>query len=171
MKEKQEKQPFSKSEYLAGYQILGGLVGLCFCVTLMFQVPEFNLALLIIFLIITILYGHSILSGVLIFRNINVGLKHSLINQIFQLIFFSFYGITFQFYAGISINLTWILTESGFPYINFGFSSWRLAIQDDDGARILGVNIIAVVLLIFIQRQRRSNKVEDVKEEIYKIGS
>jgi len=170
MKEKKLKEPFSKTEYLAGYQILGGLAGLIFLAIPFFQS---SIAISPIFLLILIpfsFYSYSIVCGILIFRSEKIGLKHSLVNQFLQLIGFSAFGYTVNFASGITTRLHFDFTSGFNLHIDFGISSWQLLIYDDIGIRSINIDIIALGLIIFIIRQLKMLKNENLQDQLTIFG-
>jgi hypothetical protein len=158
-------------EYLGVYQIIGGCIGLFLSLKFILKSAEIPLHLQLIFIPVITLYSYSIISGILIFKNKNLGIIHSMANQSLQLLSFSLFGFAFQFYSGLAIKLTWVLTESAFPYLNFGISSWEFRISDDAGIRTIGLNIIPVIFLLYIMRQRKLTKEGHLKKQILELGS
>lgn len=152
MTDKSGKRKFTKVNVLAIYEILGGLFGLVVTVSLITTLSTFNFLFLVIILIPLLLYGHSVFSGILIFKNPLLGLKHSRVNQILQLINFSFLGYAFQYISGLYFSVGIDITEALLFKFDLGTSTWRIAFSQDTIEKIVNFNILALLLIIFIER-------------------
>ncbi|RZK62481.1 MAG: hypothetical protein EOO85_32225 [Pedobacter sp.] len=172
MATKPGKRQYSKIEYIAGYEILGGLYGLIISLYYFSQVSGFSSPLVIIFLFIIGLYIHSIFSGILMFKNETIGITQSLINQFFQIISFSLLGLSYQYYAGLAFKLTWNLTESSFwPYLNVGISSWEILFSTESTISYIGINIVALTLFIYLIKQRKKIRNDKLLDQVLRMGS
>lgn len=164
------KKPYTKTEMLGAYQILGGIIGLIVICILIFKIGSFNLTTLFFIGIILCFYCYSIFCGALIFRNEDLGLKHSMFNQFMQLICFSAWGFTFQYVSGIALSADLVFTN-GFDYhINFALSNISLIVDPDIGTRVIGINFVALFIILFIIRQRRILKRELLEDQLSDFG-
>ncbi|MEO8770685.1 MAG: hypothetical protein ABI402_11385 [Ferruginibacter sp.] len=164
------KKPYTKTEMLGAYQILGGIIGLIVICILIFKIDSFNLTTLLFIGIALSFYCYSIFCGALIFRNEDRGLKHSMFNQFIQLICFSVWGVSFQYVSGIALGIDLVFTN-GFDYhISFVLSNIRVFIDPDIGTRIVGINFIALFIILFINRQRRILRQQFQEKQLSEFG-
>jgi hypothetical protein len=160
----------SRLKPVAIYQIIGGIIGLGLTFLLVTNLTEINYLIYPLLLLALALNGYSIFSGILLLSKKNSGLKHSLINQVLQLVSFSILGYTYQYASGIYLILGIDLTE-GFGLItNFGISTWKFVINGDQEPLLLNFNLIALGLIIFIEKIRAKAQRESVEKQIDAIG-
>ena len=76
----------TKIKALGIYQIIGGLFGIGLTFYLLNTNNSFTLLVFLIILFILGLYCYSIYSGIILIKNVEKGLTHSKVNQLFQLI-------------------------------------------------------------------------------------
>lgn len=144
---------FSKINILAAYQILGGVSGLGFTLYLITTLPNIPALLFVVLAVPLILYSHSIIAGILILKKPLLGLKHSRINQVLQIFNFSFFGYTFQYISGLYFSIGIDITSSLEFKFNIGTSTWQIAIGSENIVSVFNFNLVALFLIIFIERQ------------------
>jgi hypothetical protein len=169
---KTSKNPIDKKlDFLSGYQMLGGLIGLIFMGYLFFNLDEINLFYILILGLGTLFYLFSFMSGLFLFQRKTYGLKLSFINQLLQIIGFSFLGYGFEYVAGISFDIFIRNTDGLDVTSSFGLSNWHILINNDTGIQDFSINIVAVFLVFFILRLRKEYNTERSKNEILNIGT
>jgi hypothetical protein len=155
---------------LSYYQIVGGIIGLGLTIWLTTTIVSFHWLLLLLFLIAVLLYAFSIYCGFMLLKNIELGLKFSKINQLFQVIHFSILGYAFKYISGIHFSIGLALTESLNFQFDLSFSSWEITINDDDLSIIISLNLVALFLIAFIDQLKTRMKTDQFQKQIFEIG-
>lgn len=164
------KSIISKLKILGIYQIGGGIIGLGLTVWVISGLTITTFPLIFILLIAVVLYVYSIYCGILLLKKNISGLKHSLINQLLQIINFSIFGFTFQYISGVFISAGLDLTDSLFLMFNFGVSQWQITINGNKEILILNFNVVALFLVFFIEKLRKEISREQAERQITSIG-
>jgi len=166
------KNPIGKKlDFLSGYQMVGGIIGLIFMTYLFFNLDEVNLLYILILGFGIVFYLFSFMTGLFLFQRKTYGLKLSLINQILQVIGFSFLGYAFEFVAGISFDVFFRFTNGFDVGSNIGLSNWHILINNDAGVQEFSINLVAVFLVLFILKLFKDCKTESSTNEIGTIGT
>ena len=141
------------SKIIAIYQILGGLIGLGFSLEGYFHLDAPLFLEICFYLISSLLYSYSVLCGLLIFKNVNLSLKCSLINQYLQLLSFAFAGYAYKYTAGIyvSIGLDTTLLK---PLFNYGFSAWYFIWNTNNQLTYIDFNLFAFFIIFLLDKLR-----------------
>jgi len=151
----------TKTDMLAAYQVFGGIFGLAITIYLVTGIRQFNILLIGILLIAIVLYIFSLRCGILLFRNLKKGLNLSRINLLLQVFGCSIGGFAFRYVSGFDISITLDLTDSFKLAFNAGPSSWHMLINGDPSQSYISINMVAILLIIFIEKQLRMLKEED----------
>lgn len=108
--------------------------------------------------------------GVLIFKNALTGLKYSLVNQYFQILYFSIYGYGFKFLSGLYFSFE--LDLYNFPGLELqaGIATWNINFKHAFEIKTVGINFIAIFLIVFIDRQINNIKIKTVQKTINELG-
>lgn len=146
----------NKLKFLAIYNIAGGLIGFGMILWLVSSLASFETLVLAFLSIVILLYGYSIISGILVLRKHPGALKHSLINQCLQLVGFSFIGVVFRYTSGVYTQVIVDMTESLTFGFDAGVSSFNLAFNTEPARIMLGINFVAVFLVYFILDLKKS---------------
>ncbi len=149
-----------KNDFISGYQMIGGLIGLAFMFAIFFNVEEINNSYIFILGLGFLFYIFSFIAGLFLFQGKTYALKISLINQILQIFGFSFWGYGFEYVAGVSFDFFIKYTDSLDFTINIGLSNWHILLNNDTGIEQVSINMVALVLAIFIVRLQKQNNVE-----------
>ncbi len=104
------------------------------------------------------LYVFSILCGRMLFRNQKRGLVLSLINQVLQVIYFSFGAYGFQYVAGLRVGVGVDMVEGWIFKFRLALSSFHFSIGNDIGQKFIGMNLIALFLIFWIERLQEKIK-------------
>ena len=145
---------------IALYQIIGGILGIALTLWVMFGGEMFvDQMALRIGLFASGLFIFSILCGRMLFRNQKRGLTLSLINQLLQVVYFSFGPYAFQYVAGLRIGIGVDMVEGWVFKFRLALSSFHFSIGTDLGQKFIGVNLIALLLIFWIERLMEKVKV------------
>ena len=160
----------TKLSILAINQIIGGVIGIILTIYVMTTAVTFSLLLITILIVIFGLYSYSILCGVLILKNPLTGLKYSLINQYLQILYFSISGYGFKYLSGLYTSLELDLGNLQNFQLQGGISTWDINFKNALEIKTVGINFIAVLLIIFIDRQINILKVKAIDNSINELG-
>lgn len=159
-----------KLEFLSGYQLLGGLIGLTIIVYAFFTLEDMTLAHILILGSGILCFAYSFICGLFLFQRKIYALKLSLINQVLQIIGFTFWGYGFEYVAGVSFDVLIQDTQDSSFNLNFGLSNWHIRINTDIGINEVSINIIAILLVLFIARLQKEYELENLNMEVDNIG-
>ncbi|MHA6248264.1 hypothetical protein ACXYMU_10035 [Pontibacter sp. CAU 1760] len=138
---------------LALYQIIGGLLGIILTGwVLMRGELAVDQPALRISLFAGALYVFSILCGRMLFRNPEKGLKLSLLNQVLQVVYFSFGSYGFQYVAGIRVGVGADMVDGWIVKFRLALSSFHINLGTDLGQKFIGVNLVALLLIFYIEQ-------------------
>lgn len=127
------------------------------------------ISILLILLMLSF-YGYSIYCGVLCGDTKENCLRHSRINQLLQLVGFAGFGYAYFFAAGIFISVGADLTYG--PDLDFKLGISSMDLQFNTGAEWLkiNVNLVAIGLLVWINKTIRTVALEKQFREIKELG-
>ncbi len=155
--------------FLAGYQIVGGLIGVILVIYTFTTLEEANFYYLAIITFGLLLYVFSFLCGVFVFQRKTIGLRISLINQALQVIGFSLFGYGFEFVAGISYDIFIDYNDGLDISTSLGISNWHLLLNNDTGIIQGSINVIAISMVIFIVHLKKRQRKEVASVELHDI--
>ena len=165
------KKTITKLKVLAIYQVIGGILGLGLTGWIMGKEQMMSVFLFFIFLIPTALYSYSIYCGRLLLKKKDIGIRHSLINQFLQLISFAISGYAFQYVSGIYLSIGFSYTEIFNLKFDFGLASvWQISIGTDTPTFLINLNLVALFLIVFINKVKKKIKEESFEAEVLQIG-
>lgn len=138
---------------IALYQIIGGILGIALTIWVMFsgEMVVDQMALRI-GLFAGGLYVFSILCGRMLFRNLRRGLVLSIINQVLQVVYFSIGAYGFQYVAGLRIGVGVDMVAGWIFKFRLALSSFHFSIGTDLGQKFIGVNLVALFLIFWLER-------------------
>ncbi len=165
-----KKDTVSKLKALGIYQIAGGVVGLLLTIWSILNLAAISALLILILLIAVILYSYSVYCGILLVKNKIAGLKHSLINQFLQVINFVISGFAFKYISGVFLTVGIDLTDSFYFLFNIGISSWQISLFDDSEPFLINFNLVALFLILFIEKLKRKIDKEQLENQLAVIG-
>ena len=152
---------------LAIYQIAGGVLGIGFTINTIVEVFKYLTVPLYLLLSVALaLFSYSIYCGRLLFKNPGKGLRFSLINQILQVINFAFIGYSFKYISGVFLSVGIDLTDVFSLNFNAGLSSWNIYFNSPDQEIMVNLNIVAVVLVAFVEKLSKQWKQFLLESEI-----
>lgn len=140
--------------FIAGLGIYGGLFGIISLVNNVSKFPILeNLDYLTLIIPLLLIYTLYLVSGIELWKNTKRGFILSIISQCFQILHLNILGFKYVCYA--TMYLTFYLSSSldwGFTF-KFGSSVYELAYVPEENKLFLGINIIAIILLIILIRK------------------
>lgn len=160
-----------KLDFLSIYQMFGGLIGIVFLIYLFFQIDEINVAYIFVLGFGFVLYIFSFAAGLFLFQRKPYGLKFSLLNQLLQIIGFSFWGFGFEYVAGLSFSVFLKYTDSFDFTTTFGLSNWHILINGDSQIREISINLVALFLVFVILKRQKEYNMEKLSNEISNLGT
>lgn len=135
---------------IAILQILGGIVGILVSLVSLAALKP-NFLIILIFLPFVSLYLLSIVAGVLLWRRHRLGIPLSVIVQVPQIISFSINKLAYLFISGLQI--AFILKSKKIAIEFMLGSKWHLNFATEDHSLTIGLNIIALFIVIYLLRQ------------------
>lgn len=160
-----------KLDLLSIYQMFGGIIGIVILIYLLFQLDEINVAYIFVLGIGFTLYIFSFAAGLFLFQRKPYGLKFSLLNQLLQVIGFSFWGFGIEYVAGLSFSVFLKYTDSFDFTTTLGLSNWHILINGDGQIREISINLVALFLVFVILKRKRKDNMEKISNEISNLGT
>jgi len=161
-----------KLRVLAWYQIIGGIAGLLITIWLIARTAQINGLILLVLLFAMGLYGFSIYCGrTLLTDKYLLGFKLSIINQAMQILQFAMLGYAFYYVSG-SMVILGIKVNNGFTFnFDFGlYSKWQISIATDETEFRLGINLVAIYAIYFIDKLRSTIAEEKANYEAEQLA-
>lgn len=137
---------------LASYQIFGGILGLALAGRALPQLQSLGEANLYLVFIAGLLYLYSVICGFVLFKNPQPGLNFSLINQLLQVLSFVIGTFAYNFVAGFKLGIGILFFPAWELKLNLSLSSFQFIINEDTGQVLVGINLLALLLVYFIER-------------------
>ncbi|HWB25903.1 MAG TPA: hypothetical protein VG738_10510 [Chitinophagaceae bacterium] len=156
--------------FLAMYQAIGGIMGLLLAAILLSRLQAFSWYIVTVSFISLLLYGFSIYCGMLMFNQHKQAIRFSIINQFLQLASFSIAGYTYGYVSGICIDAGINLTYAFNWAFSAGFSAWKIGIARGSDVFVININIVALYLIIFIDRMKKKVREEGIEATVSQIG-
>jgi hypothetical protein len=145
----------SRITALAAYQLIGGIIGLYYLVSLIMSAGRIPPLLVMIVALGLACYLFSVFCGIFLFKDRVLGTRLSLVNQLLQVLSFSLFGYGYEYVAGISttVNIDFLPTYS--VSLNSGLSNWYALLNGEGDIRRISINLVAIFLVFFISRLQR----------------
>lgn len=105
-----------------------------------------------------LLYVFSILCGRMLLRNPKRGLQFSLMNQVLQVLYFSFGAYGFQYVAGLRIGVGVDMVGGWVFKFRMALSSFHFSLDSNLGQKFIGINLLALFLIFWIERLLEKQK-------------
>ena len=138
-----------KIKIIGLFQIIGGIIGLGVFSWLAAVQQNVNLFLLLLYVFIVSLYGYSMFSGIMLFRNPATGLRLTLINQILQIFQISLLGYAYKYVSGFGFVVGFDITNNFIFNFNFEISSFLMHFDAGDETLFVKINILAILLAYY----------------------
>ena len=151
------------------YEMIGGVLGLGITIFLILSIlpqllsqeaPLFNKLFLVAIIIFAIGgYLLSFIAGLFLWKKQNKGIFLSIITQIIQIPKFAIAGFSYFFVSGIELFVT--ISNSSLGFTTYFGSHWDISFYPEDKTFLIGVNIIAIIALIYFIKEYKKNKKEE----------
>lgn len=152
------------------YQIAGGAIGLLIILWSIYKSPLLTGLTILVYLFILLFFSYSIFCGISCLKSKKNALRHSLTNQILQVIGFAMMGFAFKYVAGFYLTIGLNLTDS----IKFGFdagiSKLDFNFNNEEDRLEFDFNLVAFALIYWIDKLMKKVKEEAVIRQISSIG-
>ena len=152
------------------YQIIGGGIGVLIILYSLFDATQLAGLNILIYAFMFIFFAYSIFCGTLCLQSKDTALRHSLINQFFQLIGFAFFGIAFSYIAGLYISVGLDLSTSVDMKFNFGISKFDFNVNREHEWVEVNFNLVALGFIYWIDKLAKKIKTEKANIEIASVG-
>lgn len=98
------------------------------------------------------LFIFSIVCGRVLLQNPKRGLKLSLINQILQVLYFSYENYGFQYVSGLRVGIGMDMVAGWLFKFRLALSSFHINLGTDLDQKFIGINLLALFLIFWIER-------------------
>ncbi|MCF1714928.1 hypothetical protein L0U88_09850 [Flavihumibacter sp. RY-1] len=142
------------------YQVAGGLIGFLLIGWTMINGGSINFSMILLFTIVFLFFGYSVYAGWLCLKINKKAFRHSMINQIMQVIGFAILGFGFQYAAGLYLTIGIDLTDSIQLGFGAGISKVDININRHYERLEVNLNLIAFALIYWIDKNWRKAKEE-----------
>jgi len=151
-----------KIKALAIYQAFGGTVGIFSIIIEVVKYPNRLLGIMgLLYLLATLLFAFSLYCAYQLVRSQESGIYYSRISQCLQLFVFAALGYGYSFASGLKLAVGIDITNGQSLFITHSLSDWRFMINSDNGSTYLGINVIALALLVLIENTEAQMKKHD----------
>jgi hypothetical protein len=150
-------------------EIVGGISGIGLILWLTLQGMETNTFVLLILLFAIGFYAYSIYAGIRLFKYKENGIFHSEILQWLQIIAMSYGGMTYLLTSAGNLFLGYNFTTSTLEFkLNFIASEFQIDIMSSEHNNYFFINIMAIVILVLLEKSFNEIKNQKVIKENYK---
>lgn len=151
------------------YQLAGGGIGLLIGIWAVWTAAPFRIEYLFPLFVIMVSFGYSIFCGLLCLKFSKSCFRHSLINQMLQLVHFVIYGFGLQYASGFFISLGVDLADD--IKFDFGVGLSKVQINLNAGAELFNfkINIISLGIIIWISQVLHQLKVESQHRSVSEL--
>lgn len=151
------------------FEIVGGITGIGLIIWLFLQEIQTNTYVFLIFLVAIGFYSYSIYAGVQLFKHQENGVLHSQILQYLQLISISIGGTTYLLTSGANFFIGYNITNSTLQLkMSLISSEFQINIMSPEQNDYLYLNIIAIILLLLLEKTVNKIKEQRATIENYK---
>lgn len=154
--------------FLELYLIIGGLIGIIIQVDKLLSLNLGNYESLFSFITLYlpfIFFLFSIYNGLLLtYKKYELGLKLARFNFCLQLISFIAFGLCYEYYLGIGINIALELTNDTIFGLGFNFSEFVFGLVRNVNAFEIRFNVLALFMIYFISKVLEDLKNCNLKE-------
>lgn len=137
---------------LAIYQIVGGALGIGLTVVVMLQGGTIlTQQVLRASIFAAALFVFSIICGTTLLRIPQRGLTLSLVNQVLQVVYFTIGEYGFHYVSGLRLGFGLDMVGSLTFKFRLALSSFQFQLGADAGQKFIGINLVALLLIIWIE--------------------
>lgn len=152
------------------YQIGGGAMGILLILWSIYNSPLPIGLTLAFYLFIPLFFGYSIFCGILCLETKENALRHSLTNQILQVVGFVMMGFTFKYATGFYFTVGFDLTESIKYNFDLGILEFKFKFINEKDRIEISFNLIAFALIFWIDRLMKKVEAESAIRRAASIG-
>ena len=158
-------------EWLAIYQIIGGLLGLLFMTRFIWFVTLLDIGYDVLVFAGVLLYLFSIYCGIILLQSKSNSLILSIFCQSFQAVSVSLFGFAYKYVSGFLFSI--VLESSDTFHVRFGFSlsSFSFVIGTDADDRRFEFNIVAMLIIMVLFHAIKSVNLEKRGDLVDSIGN
>ena len=111
-------------------------------------------------------------NGLFNFEYYVLGQSNSLyvINQFLQIINFSLFGYGFKYISGLFFTIETDIARSFNFELKWGTSSWEFLFNNDNGEKVISINLVAIFLVVLIDKLIRKNASAVWPNKLTEIG-
>jgi hypothetical protein len=167
MNEHLQKTAKIQIKAIAFYQIIGGIVGYLTTILSILNNANIHFSYIVaIYIIVSYaFFSYSIYCGFILLKKPIIGLKHSKVNQLLQIVSFSISGFAFKYISGIMVGIivTWGIKVD--LSLKYQVSIWKLLFNYETDYNAISLNFIALLLYLLLRKQ----SIEIRKQELTKF--
>jgi hypothetical protein len=141
---------YFKLKLIGIYQIIGGLIGLGLTIWLITMLLPMPFPIVCIIIVSIGLFLFSIACGLGLCFKKWIAINLSLVLQLLQIISFTLYGYSFKFISGLGVLSNLDFTNSLQMQIKLSEPLFRFTYLIDPTERVIGVNLVAILIGFFI---------------------
>ena len=166
------KDTVFKLKALGVYQLLFAVAGCILTIVLMVRTGLQYWQVTVLFAVAFALYFYALLCGIFCWQQKKEALPYSLVNQYLQLVSFSIVGYGFKYFAVLALYVGVDLTNNFFVNFNLEVvSSWTILFASSSDAIVINFNLVAMAVIIIINKLSKIIAAEDADREVLDIGS
>ncbi len=152
------------------YQIAGGSIGIFLVIWALYKDMNLSWLTVLLYIIILAFFFFSVFCGFLCADAKPNALKLSFINQLLQVVGFAAFGFAFSYVAGLYVSVGVDLTESFDLSFVAGISKIDLRVNNGSSKMEVGINIVGLLIVIWIDRLMKRAKSEIELKKISDLG-
>jgi hypothetical protein len=152
------------------YQIVGGSVGVLIIIWSIYKNQLLTGLTMLVYLFILLFFAYSIFCGTLCLMTKKNALRHSLTNQILQVIGFAMIGFAFKYVAGLYLTIGLDLTNSVNVGFGAGISKFNFNFNNEKDRLEVDFNFVAFALIYWIDKLMRKVNEEATIRQGSSIG-
>ncbi len=153
----------SELKKLGIYQIGGGSIGLMGMIKGFFLNSNSSGFPLLVYSFMILSFSYSIYCGILCTNGIKNALKHSQLNQVFQVLGVALMGFAYQYVAGVYLTIGLDLADSINITFAAGVSKFDLNINKQHERLEVNFNLVAFALIYWIDQLLKKVKLQAAK--------
>ena len=152
------------------YQIIGGGLGILIILYSLITLDQIAGLTIIIYAFMFVFFGYSVTCGTLCLKSHKNALRHSLINQLLQLVSLTIFGFAFSFVAGVYLSLGLDFSKSIEITFEFGISKFDFNINREHERTAVGLNLVALGLIYWINKLIKNSQAKRQNIIIASVG-
>jgi len=171
MKDNSRQNFYTQFRILGIYQFVGGIIGLLILFYSIYNSGIHVIPVFFLLIIFFLFFAYSIICGLLCLRSHDLALPLSKINQVLQLIGIGIGGYSYSYVAGVNLSLKLNFPDLSSFNFALGISKMEMRFNTNSEFSMLEINLVALALMIWIDRFQRKITNEQLKATTEQIGS